>query len=416
MSYGFKLSAIVGKGLLLTILLVYYSSGYAQKGYTIHGQVADAITGKPIPFVTLSVANGQVTTETNSQGYFKLSIPQSLAQDTLSLISIDYQLKQIPLLGPALADTLIRLNASQVATSPTDTYFSLEKSFQARDTLLKAVAAIGKNYTGKPTLLRGFYRETINQQNPDLCVSYAEGLIDIYKPAYSITKKGDQIHFIKGQRKPLTAFKIPVLTPGPWGSNMLDIVKYQEFLFRNGQLNKDYSFELNSQATIGGQRVYVINFKPRSFYAVSGYFAGKLFLTEDGLAIIRAEYELAERGLTLLNKSLNTQVYSTHLSKRSYVANYTKFGNSWSFQSGSIENTFSYIPSASVFESRIDFVVTRRQQGDMDTKAFTTDQLVDYTRMPMTSFDQPSATFWNEENYILPTYPLPTLLTGSADR
>ncbi|SOD95244.1 carboxypeptidase-like regulatory domain-containing protein [Spirosoma fluviale] len=416
MSYGSKLRAIIGKSVLLVMLLVYSSSVYAQTGYTIHGQVMDAITGQPIPFVTLSVANGQVSNETNSQGYFELSIPQPLKQDTLSLLALNYQLKQVPLLRLALTDTLIRLNALQVATSPTDTYFSLEKSFQARDTLLKAVGAIGKNYTRKPTLLRGFYRETINEQSPNLCVSYAEGLIDIYKPAYSFTKKSDQIHFIKGQRKPLTAFKIPVLTPGPWGSNMLDIVKYQEFLFRNGQLNKDYIFELTSQTMIGGQWVYVINFKPRSFYKTSGYFVGRLFLTKEGLAIVRAEYELAERGLSLLNKSLNNQVYSTHLSKRSYVANYSKFGDSWSFQSGSIENTFSHIPSSSAFQSRIDFVVTRRQEGDDDTKPFTADQLVDYSKMTMSSFDQTSATFWKEENYLLPTLPLPALLTGSTDR
>ncbi|RZM18770.1 MAG: hypothetical protein EOO88_39850 [Pedobacter sp.] len=398
------------------MLLIYSCSGYAQTGYTIHGQVTDALTGKPIPFVTLSVAEGQVSSETNSQGYFKLHIPQLLKQDTLSLLAINYQLKQLPLLGLALTDTLIRLNAFQVAAAPTDTYFSLEGSFQARDTLLKAVAGIGKNYTSKPTLLRGFYRETINQQSPDLCVSYAEGLIDIYKPAYSLTKKSDQIHFVKGQRKPLTTFKIPVLTPGPWGSNMLDIVKYQEFLFRNGQLNNDYVFELSHQTMIGDQWVYVINFKPGSFYKTSGYFVGRLFLTKQGLAIVRAEYELAERGLSLLNKSLNAQVYSTHLSKRRYVANYTKFGDSWSFQSGSIENTFSHVPSSAAFESRLDFVVTHRQEGDRDTKPFTADQQVDYTKMRMSSFEQTSATFWKEENYLLPTLPLPALLTGSTDR
>ena len=416
MNYQSKLSEIIRECVLSIVLLVYSCSGYAQTGYTIHGQVTDALTGKPIPFVTLSVAKGQVSNETNSQGYFKLNVPQPLRQDTLSLLALNYQLKQLPLLSLTLTDTLIQLNAYKIAASPTDTYFSLEKSFQARDTLLRAVAAIGKNYTRKPTLLRGFYRETINQQRPDLCVSYTEGLLDIYKPAYSFIKKSDQIHFVKGQRKPLTAFIIPVLTPGPWGSNMLDIVKYQEFLFRNGQLNKEYVFELNSQTMIGGQWVYVISFKPRSFYKTSGYFVGRLFLTKDDLAIVRAEYELAERGLSLLNKSLNTQVYSTHLSKRSYVANYTRFGDSWSFQSGSIENTFSHIPSASVFQSRFDFVVTCRQEGDGDTKPFAADQLVDYSKLTMSSFDQTSANFWKEENYLLPTLPLPTLLTGSIDR
>lgn len=416
MSYASTRSTVIGKCILLAFLLAYSSSAYAQTEYTIHGQVIDAITGQPLPFVTLSVADGQVSNETNSQGYFKLSIPQPLRLDTLSLTAINYQLAQIPLQKIASTDALIRLNAFEVIASSTDTYFSLEKSFQTRDTLLKAVAAIVKNYTRKSTLLHGFYRETIYEQSPNLCVSYAEGLIDVYKPAYSSTKKSDQIHFIKGRRKPLATFKIPVLTPGPWGSNMLDIVKYQEFLFRNGRLNKDYVFELTGQTMIGGQSAYVITFKPRNYHAISSYFVGKLFLTKGSLAIVRAEYDVAGQGLTLLNKSRNTQVYSIQLSKRSYVVNYTKFGAYWSFQSGSIENSFSHIPTNSPFQSRIDFVVTRRQEGDSDMKPFTIEQQADYSKMSMVSFDQTSDTFWNGENYLLPTYPLPGLITGSTNR
>lgn len=413
MSYEDNMKAIVGRGVLLTMLLSYAGIGYAQTEHTMYGQVIDAVTGQPIPFVTLSIAGGQVSNETNSDGYFKINIPQSLKLDTLSLTAIDYPLTRVPLAKLVPTDTIIRLNAVRDLASPTDTYFSLEKAFGARDTLLKAVAAIGRNYTRKPTLLRGFYRETIRKQSPNVCVSYAEGLIDIVKPAYAFTKKSDQIHFIKGRRKPLSSFKIPVLTPGPWGSTMLDVVKYQEFLFRNGQLNKDYEFKLSNRAVIGGQAVYVINFKPRNRYAGSGYFTGKLFLTTGSLAIIRAEYELAEQGINLLNKSLNSQIYSTQLSRRSYVANYTKFGDAWSFQSGSIENMFSHIPSAAAFQSRIDFVVTRRQEGNWNTKPFATGQQVDYTKMNMTSFDQTNATFWNGEDYLLPTRPLPALVIQS---
>ena len=115
---------------------------------------------------------------------------------------------------------------------------------------MKAVASIAKNYTQKPTLLRGFYREIIEKQEPEVYVSYTEGLIDVYKPSYYFTKKDDQIHFVKGRRKPLTTFNIPVLTPGPWVSNMLDIVKYQDFLFRNGRLNKNYVFSLSGRTVL----------------------------------------------------------------------------------------------------------------------------------------------------------------------
>ncbi|GAB3774884.1 carboxypeptidase-like regulatory domain-containing protein [Spirosoma horti] len=396
------------------MLLVSSGSGQGQTGHTIHGQVVDASTGEPIPFVTLSVNNGEVSNETNRDGYFKLVLPPQLKSATLLINSINYQTRQVPLLQVTANDTIFRLNTFPEVSPPTDSYFSMERPFQTRDTLLKAVASIAKNYTRKPTVLHGFYRETIQQQQPDVYISYAEGLIDIYKPPYSFTKKSDQIRFIKGRRKPLATFKIPVLTPGPWSSNMLDIVNYQEFLFRNGQLNKEYIFELAGRTMTSGQSVYIINFKPRRHHGANAYFVGKLFLLQGSLAIVRAEYELAEQGLALLNKSQNMQIYSTRLRKRSYRANYTKFGDYWSFQSGSIENSFSSVETGSLFQSRIDIVVTRRQERDVTTQPFDADQQADYSKMRMESFDKTNDTFWDGENYLLPTRPLPELITKST--
>lgn len=409
MSYSTKAGAFAGS-IWLVVQLACSGTGYGQPDYTIRGKVVDAATGQPLPFVTLSVGEGRFSNETNRDGYFKLTVPKQRKLDTLNLTAVNYPLTQVPLRKLSSTDTIIRLTAFPTTASVTDTYFSLEKSFQARDTLLKTVAAIVKNYTRKPTLLHGFYRETIYKQNPGICVSYAEGLIDIYKPAYAFTKKIDQVRFIKGRRKPQTTFNIPVLTPGLWASYMLDIVKYQEFLFRNGKLNKDYIFESTGQTVIGGQAVYIINFKPRSRYVASGYFMGELFLEKNSLAIVRAEYDLSDQGLALLNKSPNSQVYSTRLGKRSYVVNYTKFGDYWSFQSGSIENSFSHIPSASTYQARIDVVVTRRQEEKGDVKPFNVSQQADYSKLRMASFDKDSALFWGEENYLLPTLPLPKLI------
>ena len=409
-----QLNAIVSKGVLLAMLLANSLRLCAQSDQIIQGRFVDAATGRPLPFVTLSVADGQVSNETNAEGYFRLNVPKQFTQDTLTLMAVNYQLTQRPLMELTPTDSIFRLNAIlfQAQASTTDTYFSLERSFQVRDTLLKAVAAIAKNYSGRPTLLHGFYRETIREQQNDLCVSYAEGLLDIYKPSYYFPKKDDQIHFIKGRRKPLTTYTVSVLTPGPWACTMLDIVKYQDFLFRNGKLNENYAFDLAGRTVIGDQPVYGIDFKPRSPSVAGGYFTGKLFLTMGSLAIIRAEYELTEQGLSFLNRSQYAQVYSTNLQKRKYVVSYTKFANRWSFQSGSVENTFTFNSTATPFQSRVDFVVTRRRVENV--KSFRANEQVNFVKMPMQSFDKTSTTFWDGENQLLPTYPLPPLITGST--
>lgn len=413
MIHRFQSSAIVTKGVLLIVLLVISMRICAQPDSIIRGRVVDATTGQPLSFVTLSVADGQVSNETNADGYFRLNLLKQFRQDTLKLMAINYQLTQLPLITLTPTDSIIRLNALpfQVQTASTDTYFSLERPFQVRDTLLKVVASIAKNYSGRPTLLRGFYRETIREQSNNRCVLYAEGLIDVYKPSYYFPKKEDQIRFIRGRRKPLTTFTVSILTPGPWAGTMLDIIRYQGFLFRDGKLNEEYDFELAGQTVIGGRPVYTIGFSPRSPSTTSGYFTGKLYLVIGSLAIIRAEYEVTEQGLSLLNKSQYTQANSTSLQKRNYVVSYTKSAHKWSFQSGSVENVFTYNSADIPLLSRVDMVITHRQVENV--KPFQTNEQINFVKMPIQSFDKTSATFWDSENYLIPTQPLPPLIINS---
>lgn len=403
-------TAIIGLVILLAFLLANQTSTYAQSDSVFQGQVVDAKTGQPLPYITLSMADGQISNETNKNGYFILKVPEHLMKDTLHLIAPNYQSAQQPLTKLALTNSLIRLNAVPIENQAltTDQYVNVDRPFQARDTLLKVIALIAKNYTNTPTLLHGFYREIIEKLQPSFCVSYTEGVIDIYKPSYYFTKKDDQIHFVKGRRKPLTTFTIPVLTPGPWVSNMLDIVKYQEFLFRDGKLNQDYVFSLVGQTVIGDQPVYVIGFHPLSNQISSGYFAGKLFLTTSSLAIIRGEHGLTEQGLSLINRSSHAQVYSTKLEKRSYTVTYTKFGDRWSFHSGSIENKFTGITTTSSFESRVDFVVTHRRSNNI--QSFKAKDQAVYNKLPMQSFDTTTEDFFRTENYLMPVIPYPPLI------
>lgn len=194
---------------------------------------------------------------------------------------------------------------------------------------------------------------------------------------------------------------------------MLDIVRYQEFLFRNGTVNKDYIFTLNGQTLIGNQAVYSLDFKPHSIYTATGYFTGTLYVVIGSLAIIRAEYELTEHGLSMLNISGYMQVCGTTLQKRVYRADYTRFDGQWSFQSGSGENSFTYNDSGVPYQARVDLVVTTRQANDV--KPFNSRERADYRHLPMQSFDQTDSAFWQHENYLLPLRPLPQLIINATN-
>src|SRR4051812_13074381 len=106
-----QLHTVVGLFVLLFFLLANQSSTYAQADYVFEGRVVDAKTEQPLPYVTLSLANGQISNETNKNGYFILKVPEYLMSDTLYLIAPNYPLVQQPLTRLAQTNSIIRLSA-----------------------------------------------------------------------------------------------------------------------------------------------------------------------------------------------------------------------------------------------------------------------------------------------------------------
>ncbi len=106
-------------------------------------------------------------------------------------------------------------------------------------------------------------------------------------------------------------------------------------------------------------------------------------------------------------------MYSAELTKRAYVATYTKFEDRWSFQGGSVENTFVHKPSDAPLRSRIDLVITHRQSDGI--RPFRAAELADYTKLAMQAFDKTDTVFWQGENYLIPVRPMPALVSGSSN-
>ena len=127
MGYQSLSTTLVFKGLVLITLLASSIRVPAQSNFSIQGQVIDAKTGQPLPFVALSVANGQLSNEANRDGYFRINLPDQLRQDTLLVTTTDYQQAKIPLSTVPQTDYVIRLTPHLTQREPTtaDTYFSL---------------------------------------------------------------------------------------------------------------------------------------------------------------------------------------------------------------------------------------------------------------------------------------------------
>ena len=80
------------KGLLIYIFLIIPGILFSQE-YIVSGYVTDTLTGKPLENVNITVFASQAGTNTNSKGYFSITLKSSPA--TLFISHIGYEKKQL---------------------------------------------------------------------------------------------------------------------------------------------------------------------------------------------------------------------------------------------------------------------------------------------------------------------------------
>jgi hypothetical protein len=153
-----------------------------------------------------------------------------------------------------------------------------------------AMANIDKNYSQVPSMMTGFYRESVRQRRDYLSVS--EAVVDIYKAPYN-TRQGDQVKIFKGRMgsnvKKADTLMVQ-LQGGPHVSLLLDVVKNTDLGIALDNLD-NYTFEIGSMVTIDNKMHWVINFSPAVVKEEPLYY-GKLYISQDQMAITRAEFNL----------------------------------------------------------------------------------------------------------------------------
>lgn len=274
-------------------VLVIFMSGtgvtYAQTSndsfITISGKLKDAKTGDPVVYATVALPNTGIGTVSNSEGEFTLKVSKNSTAEYFEVSHLSYattQYKIIESLGKEkvfyVEPQLVMLN--EITVIPKD----------ARSIVENALRSIRSNYSEVPNMMTGFYRETIRQRRDYLSIS--EAVVDIYKAPY-IGMQSDQVKIFKG-RKGSNVKKADTLMVqlqgGPNVAMLLDIVKNTDLSIALDNLD-NYTFEFSSIVNIDDKPNWVISFSPNVVREEPLYF-GKLFISQDKMAITRAEFSL----------------------------------------------------------------------------------------------------------------------------
>jgi len=274
---------------ILILFMSSYGTVYSQNGsdsfVTVTGQLKDAKTGDKIIYATISVPSTGIGTVSNSDGEFILKINKGIDAEYFEVSHLSYATSTFKISESLAKDKTFYLEPQlimlkEISVMPKD----------ARGIVEMALRNKRKNYSEIPNMMTGFYRETIRQRRDYLSIS--EAVVDIYKASYS-SMQDDQVKIYKG-RKGSNVKKADTLMVqlqgGPNVSMLLDIVKNTDLSIALDNLD-NYIFEFESMVNIDNKLNWVISFSPNVIREEPLYY-GKLYITQDNMAISRAEFSL----------------------------------------------------------------------------------------------------------------------------
>ncbi|NVO21174.1 MAG: carboxypeptidase-like regulatory domain-containing protein [Bacteroidetes bacterium] len=389
---------------LAAIFLLFNSGnvfGQADSYVTISGVVKDAQTREVINFASVSVSGTDIGTVTNSEGEFTLKISNTLNAKSIEISHLSYLNKSFKI-EEYLGDEKVFFlephvfQLKEVNVVPDDAKAIVKMAFER----------ISTNYSEKPNMMTGFYRETIRQRHDYLSIS--EALIDIYKAPYT-GYLNDQVKILKGRngRNVKKADTLLVqLQGGPNVSLLLDIVKNTDLSIGLNDLD-NYAFELSNFANVDDKLNYVISFKPIAVKSEPLYI-GKLYINQESMGITMAEFTLdlndqekaanmfvQKKPMGLLFLPTNTSYMVTYKEQNGkYYLNYVrielKFKCDWKRRW--FKNNYTIISEVAVTDRKEDKITRFANQDQFKTNMILADKIQSFT----------DANFWEDYNIIEP--------------
>jgi hypothetical protein len=251
-------------------------------GYSVQGNVVDAVSGRPMESVHVSVPGRHYATVTNADGDFTIKSDQPVSEVVFSYLG--YRTLRQKAVGAPLR---VRLTPESMPLAEASIVMG-----DPREILGEAIRRIPDNYSKNPELMECFYRETVRKRNRYIFVS--EAVARLYKTGYDGNIYRDRAALEKS-RILLSQRRTDTLSVkmqgGPTQALTFDVVKNPEILFDEEELSL-YEFEMGMPTYIGDRIQFVIHFRPGSRPVDWALFHGTLYIDRDLLSFTRIEMSM----------------------------------------------------------------------------------------------------------------------------
>ena len=375
----------------------------------VTGTVSDAQNGQPLAHVSITAAG--VATVTNEQGRFTLKVPvwswgdEAVKEVSVSMLGYKARRVAVPADGSPLD---IRLTLSPITLNEI-----IVRADDAESVVRAALSKIPVNYSRKPVLYKGFYRETVQKRHQFISIS--EAVVDVYKTSYGQgilqeAARSEAVAITRGRRmlnlKASDTLGVKIMG-GPVLPVVADVVKNSELLFYEDDMHC-YHYEMGTPEKLDDRLQYVVRMTPQRQQRYALFYA-TLYIDQQTLAFTRAELELdmsrrqpaveamlvkkpatlrfrpRELSFTIDYRTVDGVTYL------SYVRNVMRFGCDWR------RRLFS-----SPFTTVSEFVVTDRQaEAVRPPRGRDTFSRHDKLYDRVEYFNDPD--FWGPDNIIEPT-------------
>lgn len=284
-----KYSILSNLGLIISLLIVLVQplSADDTDGYkTISGTAYDSYSNKAISNVIISVKNTNISTNTNTDGFFTLKINSSIPANQLEVSQLGYHNQIVNINEDKNQEVKIFLTPNIHKLKDVTVDIS-----EVSEIVKNAISKIGDNNSNISSMLRGFYRETVQKRGTYISIS--EAVIDMYKTPYTERVNKDAVQVLKGRTllSPKLTDTIAVKAQG--GPNIaiyMDLAKNKELMLNNEMLAL-YKFKLEGYASIGDRDHYVISFKPNAITS-SALYNGTFYIDKVNLTFSRIELSI----------------------------------------------------------------------------------------------------------------------------
>jgi CarboxypepD_reg-like domain len=307
---------------LLLIYIIFSSASLAQDVGQFSGVILDKTTAMPIVWAHLLIKDSGTGTVSNLEDHFSINLPLD-APSIITISCVGYKSRSITFELNKFSDLKIFLEPDIKLLNEV-----IVKPMNVRQLILEAIKKIPTNYPVVPTMITGFYRESLKYDSVNY-IYVSEGVLQARKESYHEDQQSGQVKLIKSRKKEFpdslhTLDKIHFYA-GPHTIHRFDfVIKRLEFI--NESKLKNYDYFIDDISSLNGKEIYKISFRP---ITNDGLFQGTLFLDVNSGIFISAKYKLTKAGLKHYENSFG--LFTRYLN-REYLVNYMQVGNKWMVQ------------------------------------------------------------------------------------